>query len=341
MKDNRILCEDIRHLGSLPVWEKVSGKTLLITGATGMLGSYLALAANEANQKGGYGSKLLLMGRDSKKVKQLYDNIECQILLQDVREPLNIDEPIHYIMHTAGPVGPAVFENDPAEVISVNIEGTLSLLRYAVRHDCQSFAFASTHEIYGRVEGEQTESSMSGVIDTTNPRSSYILAKQTAENLLACFSKQYGLKTVSARFSRLYGPLMNLNSGLFVCDFLNDVLHSRPVHIRGELNLLRPLCYISDAAEAMLQILVSANARRAYNVQGDELSTIGDVAKKIALLGNSEVKCDKLETEQFPIRGHWLNTDKLKSLKWQQRIKLTDGLIRTYDYFRDSETKHE
>lgn len=333
MRDNRILSEDIKHLGRLPVWEKFSGKTLLITGATGMLGSYLALAANEANLYGGYEIKLLLLGRNSKKAKALFDNVKCKILLKDIREPLNIDEPIHYIMHTAGPVGPDIFESNPSEVISANVEGTFSLLRYAIQHDCQSFAFASTHEVYGKVEGEQIETSMSGVIDTANPRSSYVLAKQTVENILACFSKQYGLNTVSARLSRLYGPLMNLNSGLFVCNFLNDALHNRPIHVRGGLNLLRPLCYISDAAEAMLQMLGSANAGEAYNVQGDELSTIGDIANKISLFGNSEVKCDKPETEHYPISGHWLNTDKLKGMKWQQGVKLFDGLKRTYEYF--------
>jgi len=336
MRNSQILNEDIELLARLSLWEKLSGKTLLITGATGMLGAYLALAANEANRIGGYGIKLLLSGRNEVKVKSLFGGVECQFLLQDIREPLTIDEPIHYFLHTAGPVGPTVFENNPAEVISVNVEGTLSILRYAIQHDCQSFVFASTHEVYGQVEGEQTESSPCRVIELTNPRACYVLAKQTAENTVACFAKQYGLRSASARFSRLYGPLMNLRSGLFVSDFFCDVLENRSVRVLGGLNLLRPLCYIMDAAEAMLHTLVAANAGEAYNVQGDELPTIGEIAGIVSSFGDCGTEFCHPETEDYAKTGHWLNTDKIKSLGWQPRVTLSDGLRRTFSYFNEA-----
>lgn len=333
MIDSQILCEDIKLLGRLPLWENLSGKTLLITGATGMLGSYLALAANEANIVGGYEIKLLLIGRNSKKAKLLFDNIKCEILLQDIREPLKINAPVHFILHTAGPVGPNVFDDDPSDVISANVEGTFTLLRYAIEHDCQSIVCASTHEVYGKVDGEQTESSMTGIVDTTDPRSCYVLAKQTVENILACFSKKYGLKSASARFSRLYGPMMNLSSGLFVCDFIKDALQSRPIHVRGGQYLLRPLCYITDAAEAMLHILINANAGEAYNVQGEELPTIGEIAEMVSLVGGCSTQYNQPEKGEYPKNGHWLNTYKLKNLEWKQSVKLSDGLKRTYEYF--------
>ncbi|HHX23674.1 MAG TPA: NAD(P)-dependent oxidoreductase [Thermoanaerobacterales bacterium] len=333
MFDNQVLIDDIKMLGCHNLWQKLSGRTLLITGATGMLGSYLALAANEANIYGGYGIKLILLGRNSKKAKLLFDSINCKIISQDIREPLNINEPVHYIMHTAGPVGPKIFDNDPLDVISANVEGTFSLLRYAMQYECQSIAYASTHEVYGKVDGEQTEASMSGVVDTTNPRSSYVLAKQTTENILSCFSKQYGIKTSSARLSRLYGPLMNLSSGLFVCDFIKDAIQRKPVRVRGDLNLIRPLCYITDAAKAMLHILINAKMGEAYNVQGDELPTIGEIADLISSIGGCPVQENKPETREYQRSGHWLNTDKLRELKWQQDVKLFDGLKRTYEYF--------
>jgi nucleoside-diphosphate-sugar epimerase len=238
-------------------------------------------------------------------------------------------------LHTAGPVGPTVFENNPAEVISVNVEGTLSLLRYAIQHDCQSFVFASTHEVYGQAEGKQIESSPAGVIDPMNPRSCYVLAKQTAENCLTCYSKQYGLHYATARFSRLYGPLMNLDSGLFLCDFINDALVNCPVRVRGGQSLLRPLCYIADAAEAMLRMLVNDSAAGAYNVQGDELPTLGEIAHIVSSFSGSDTEFVHAETESCTRNGHWLDTDKLKSLGWQQNVTLHDGLHRTLDYFRE------
>lgn len=341
MKTCHIFDEDIEYLARLSLWKKLSGKTLMITGATGMLGSYLAFAANKANLIGGYGIRLVLSGRNSQKAKQLFDNIECRILLQDIREPLDVDGPLHYIIHTAGPVGPAVFEKNPLEVISVNVEGTMSLLRSAIQHDCLGVVFASTHEVYGKAEGEQKESSILGAVDPYDPRSSYILAKQTAENILACFSSTYGLKSASARLSRLYGPLMNMDSGLFICSFINDALHNMPVHVRGELNQLRPLCYIADAAEAMLRILLNADRGEAYNVQGKELPTIGDIALMVSEIGNCGVKFDKPETGNKPATGYWLNTDRIERLDWWQRTGLLEGLRRTMNFFAGSETENE
>lgn len=341
MRNSQILNEDIELLARLDLWEKLSGKTLLITGATGMLGSYLALAANEANRIRGYGIKLLLSGRNKIKANSLLNGVDCQFLFHDVREPLKIEEPIHYFLHTAGPVGPKVFESSPVEVISANVEGTLSLLRYAIQHNCQSFVFASTHEVYGQVEGEQTESSPCREIDLTNPRSCYVLAKQMVENTLVCFTKQYGLRSVSVRFSRLYGPLMNLHSGLFVCDFLSDVLQNRPVQVRGGLNLLRPLCYITDAAEAMLRTLATESDAEVYNVQGNELPTIGEIAGIVSSFGGRGTKFSHPETEDCTKSGHWLNTDKLKNIGWRQKVMLPDGLRRTFDYFSEVRVKHE
>jgi nucleoside-diphosphate-sugar epimerase len=320
-------------LAASPLWETLAGKTLLITGATGMLGAHLALAADSANRTGGYGIRLLLTGRNREKAAALFGGVECRFLFQDIREPLECDAPIHCMIHAAGPVGPAVFESSPDEVLSVNVEGTLSLLRYAVRNGCMGFVFASTHEVYGHAEGERTESSLPERIDPTEPRSCYILAKQAAENALACFHKKHGLRAMSARLSRLYGPLMNLAGGLFVCDFMNDAVNGNPVHVRGGLNLLRPLCHATDAAEAVLRILVLGEAGEAYNVQGDGLPRIGEIAEMIAAHKNLPVRADRPETKSLPPVGHWLNTDKLKGLGWEPRLAPADGLRRTLEYF--------
>ena len=101
MRNSQVLNDDISLLAKLSLWESLSGKTLLITGATGMLGAYLALAANEANRIGGYGIRLLLAGRNRKKAESLFNGVECRFLWQDIRNPLDINEPIHYVLHTA------------------------------------------------------------------------------------------------------------------------------------------------------------------------------------------------------------------------------------------------
>jgi len=335
------LQDDIHRISSCNRWIKFSGCTLLITGATGMLGAYIALAADMANRLYDYGIKLILLCRNEEKAQRLYAGINgCKFLFQDIRQPLSIRQPSHYIIHAAGPVGPTTFQMNPVDVLSANAIGTLSLLEYAVQNACEGFLLASTHEVYGRTEGEQYETMFSGLICPMDPRSSYILGKQTAENALACYHQQYGLRTLSARLSRLYGPMMNLDSGLFICDFIKDAMNNRPIRVRGGGHLLRPLCYIADAAEAMLRLLADGSSGQAYNVQGDERLTINEIASLLVEQNAKRYTIDRADTVFSSSAGHWLNTDRLKGLGWNQTTSLRDGLKRTIEFFNALHNQH-
>jgi len=325
--------KDIKKLASSNLWEKLSDQTMLVTGAAGMLGSHLALAADTANKNNNYGIKIIVLYRDIEKAKKLYKNADCEMISHDLIKPLEIKKPIDYIFHTAGPVGPAVFKNNPIDVLKTNTSGIFSVLECAVNNACKGIVFASTHEVYGNTQGEQFENTDFGPVNSMESRSCYILAKQTAENALACYYKQHDLPTFSARLSRLYGPEMNINSGLFICDFINDAIKNNFIHIKGALNLLRPLCYITDAAEAMLRILLLGNPGEAYNIQGDELPTIAEIADIIAKQTNCDIKADYPETRTQPLQGHWLNTSKLKETGWQQNTSLHEGLKKTLTYY--------
>lgn len=323
---NKILKEDIHEIASLDLWSNFKNSTILITGATGMVGAYLALSIYEANKVGSYNIRPILLGRNSDKAEQLFGSTK-DFYSQDIRSPLTIDEPVDFIIHTASPVGPTMFENQPVDVISVNVESTLSLLDYAVKHNCKRFLLASTHEIYGNVEGVQFETSALSLADSMKHRSCYILGKQVAENILASYSKQHGIHTMSARLSRLYGPLMNLESGLFVCDFMKNVLSDDPVNISGNPTLIRPLTYIKDSTIAMLTILAYGENSQAYNVQAEEIPTIFDIATSLS----SNVQVKKTDLLNLERSGHWLDAVKLKSLGWEQTVSLVDGLQRTLD----------
>lgn len=323
---NELDIKAIIELARLPLWKKLKHKTILITGATGMLGGYIALAAARANREYNYGINLVLMGRNKEKAKNLFKGIDVRFLFQDVRDPIDYDGMFHYIIHTAGPVGPNVFRENPLDVLSTNIEGTLSLLRHAKKYGCEGFVLASTHEVYGTSIGEKTETSPISMPDTMKSRTCYILAKQSAENALACFAAQNGIRVMSARLSRLYGPLMNINSGLFICDFLQQAMSTQHIRLHSGANVLRPLCHIQDAAAAMLYILLNGESINVYNVQGKELPTISEIAKLIAHKLETSVILDMPETASMTPEGQWLSTKKLEDIGWRQQVSLENGI---------------
>lgn len=335
MLTHPIIQQDMASLIDLPVWKKLSGKTMLITGATGMLGAYIAYAVLAANKAAEHNIRLILMGRNKEKASRLFAGLDVKWLFQDICDPLNIDEHIDYIIHTAGPVGPSIFNTAPLDVISANVIGTMKLLEGGRQCGCEAFVLASTHEVYGRAEGEQNEEGFGGAVDPMSPRSCYILAKQTAENVVACHARGPDLRPISARLSRLYGPLMNLDSGLFICDFIKDLKQGRSIHVKGNSNLIRPLCYISDAAKAMLFLLAYGEAGKAYNVQAEELSTIGEIADQLSILQGGRVIFAQQNNAHINL-GHWLNTNRLKALNWTQSVSLSEGLRRTLEYFLEA-----
>jgi nucleoside-diphosphate-sugar epimerase len=131
---------------------------------------------------------------------------------------------------------------------------------------------------------------------------------------------------MSARLGRIYGEHMNRESGLFVCDFINNALEHEPITVNGPLNLIRPLTHISDASSAALTILEHGEIANAYNIQSDEITTLGETAKLISKLSGSPLDIKKPETEFLEPTGHYMSCDKLMALGWNPTVKLRDGL---------------
>lgn len=312
---------------------ELENKTVLVTGASGGLGIQIILLLNELRKTQNVNICIYASFRDRNKAKVLFSGIDIIPLVQDIRNPLDCTVDFDYIFHCAGPVGPSVFNDKPEEVLTVNVTSTSEILDYAVRHKCQGLVFASTHEVYGEIPNKDYISEEDiGIIDTLSPRSCYAQGKRAAETLLACYHKKYGLRAMSARLCRFFGSYMNMDSGLFICDFINDAVLKRPVHIKGDASLMRPLCYSSDIANAMVYILLLGEEGCAYNVQGYEV-TIGEVANMVAELGRVPVKYDKPETTNHAAHGQSLNINKLQALGWTPAVGLEYGIQKVLEDF--------
>lgn len=124
--------EDLRRIlkADLP-WEELNGRTLLISGATGMIGSCLVDALMTRG-----GSRVIALGRSREKARGRFagwwDNGDFQFLQHDITAPLSLPEPVDYVIHLASATHPLAYATDPIGTIEANVAGTRNLLESAV-----------------------------------------------------------------------------------------------------------------------------------------------------------------------------------------------------------------
>ena len=212
---NHIIQEDIQRILDNEIhWEKLKGKTVLITGVSGMIGGYIARTMVTLNNERGFGMKLYGIVRNPEKLtNDLRDAIT--IIRQSVTESIPGDERFDYVIHTASPASPLIMKDDPVGTIAANVLGTWNTLQVAKSSDAEGYLFISSREIYGEPDENQsyfTENTY-GFVDPLDPRSCYPEGKKAAETMCVCFQKQYGLKTKAARLAHTFGPGMSIDDG--------------------------------------------------------------------------------------------------------------------------------
>ena len=314
---------EAERIGRDPLFRDAAGAKVLVTGATGMVGASLALAFLAADRIHNLGLTVYGLSRDMAKAKAYYEKTPLVALSRDVGATADALPPFDYIIHAASPVGPSLFASDPAGVVAANLRGTLNLLDKAVRDRSRRFLFISTHEVYGGGREVWREEDV-GVIDFLSVRSCYPESKRAGENACVCFHAQHDLHTGVARLSRMIGPNMNLDSGLFVCDFLKDGLAGRPVTVTGDGSLSRPLLPAVEAVAGIVRILFSGKPGGVYNVSPDvdDAPSIRDVAEYVAALAGTRAAL----SSEGPGGGARQDNAKLRALGWRPGMSWRDGL---------------
>ena len=209
---NRVLKQDIDMIiqGNI-LWEKLKGKTVLITGASGMIGSYMLYTLTTLNDEYNYGIKIIAMLRNPNKLPlEVREREDVILSVQDVTAKIEIESAVDYIIHAASPASPLIMQNHPVETIAANTLGTFNTLTLAKEKNAKGYMFISSREIYGQpYEGQEFfYEDTYGFVDQLNPRSCYSEGKKAAETMCVSFHAEYGLNTKIARLAHTYGPGM-------------------------------------------------------------------------------------------------------------------------------------
>lgn len=350
-----IIREDLEELFHRKIdYMRFDGKTVLITGAYGMLASYLVYMLAFLNEKGLHVRVLALVrSKDKFNLKFGEDftkRYPVEVIESDLHQPIEITEPIHFIIHAASMASPDKYVKYPVEVIEPNMIGTYHLLSLAKQKNTEGFLLFSTGDVYGEVDiPERITEETNGRLNPLDPHSCYGESKRMAEALCCAFYREYGVPTVSARISHTYGPTMDTEHDPRVfASMLKCALDGTDIIMQSDGSAYRAFCYLADATAAFITLLLKGTPGEAYNVSNtDEFMSIRTFAEIVAGL-RDDAKCkvvcrerpkDDNYLENHINRGNLLINDKLRELGWSAKYTTREGMMRTLTYLRNARRK--
>jgi len=326
---------------SLP-WDLLEGCNVLVTGATGLIGSCVTEILLQHNGH----FHVYAAGRNEQRARQRFarywDDERFHFVNFDVMNPLQGDTLYHYIIHTASGADPRSFNNWPVEVMKANLLGVMNLMDYGRAHDLKRLLFVSSGEVYGQSKTAHFVETDSGYVDCATPRACYPSAKRAAETLCVCYQHEYAVDTVIARLCHTYGPGFTESDNRVYAQFIRNVLRGEDIVMKSEGKPYRSWCYVVDAASALLHILLKGNSGEAYNV-ADESSniTIRELAEMTAELAGRKVVIelppDAARQNETKITRAVFDTTKLQGLGWHVEGCMKDKLRRTIEAVSERE----
>ena len=319
--------------------ESLSRRSILITGATGTIGSFLTDMLVRYAEIYSTGSSIYAAGRNMERLQDQYGLCAgVTILPYDANKPIDFDKQIDYIIHAAGNAYPAAFNGNPVETIMGNLTGTYNLLEYGRTHGSRRVLYVSSGEVYGQGDLllEEFDESYAGFIDIVSPRSGYPSSKRAAENLCACYSSQFGLETVISRPCHTYVPQITPNDNRASVQFMRNALKGEDIVMKSPGSQLRSYNYVADCASAILTVLINGRSGEAYNIANPQIRlTIAEVANVIAKTAGKKVifaNADATDiANRTPISRQVLSSNKLEGLGWRGAYTIEQGIKHTME----------
>lgn len=341
-----IITEDIFNIlsSTLVDWEQFTHRRILITGITGLIGSYLFETLSELAIGQNF-TKIEIFGlarngaAAKKRFAHLLKHSFIHLVVHDITAPPPALPNFDFIIHAASEASPKYFLNDPIGTIQANVFGTQQLLEIS-RHAGSRFLFLSSGTVYGHtIDTKQATTEIDfGPYDPLDSRACYAESKRMAETLCANYFQQFGVETVIARISHTYGPGVELDDGRVFGDFVADAVAARNIRVTGRGDDSRPFLYVADATLALLLLLQKGRGGNAYNLGAEEEITISELAELIATLSGLQTTFaqtgDSDHSPSTAVRssGHFA-IEKIKALGWQPLTDPRTGFSRTLAYY--------
>ena len=325
--NNLELKEDVQLFAEhFELREQLRGKTFLITGATGLIGSVMIKCLLGLNQRDNLGIRILAVVRDLDKAQKVfteeYDAIEfLQLPLTGITTE-SVGAPVDFIVHLASPTASKFFVEHPVETLTTSIDGTHAILEYAKAAKIEAMVFASSLEVYGSNETDDPITEVfQGYLNPTEVRSSYNMGKRAAECLCHAYAKEYGAPVKIARLTQTTGAGIADNDNRVIVQFARLASKGKDIilHTTGEAS--RPYIYTIDAVSALFYIMLKGVSGEAYNAANeDTYISAREMADylKVNFAPKIGVRVEPTDGMGYaPFTKLRLSTDKLKDLGWK------------------------
>lgn len=314
MSYNPIIEADLKAIIAAPLpWEQFRDKTVLVTGASGMIAAYMVETLLYLNQN----TRVIALVRNRKRAEERFATYEWEhnfrISTQDVNYPLTLAGKVDTIIHAGSHASRGKYETDPTGTLAPNVIGTYNLLELA-REKGASFLFFSSDIAAQRLGA---------------PWAYYAESKYMGEVICAAFRQQYGMDTHIIRAAHTYGPGLQFDGRVYA-EFVKSILEGFPLIVNGDGSTEKPFCYLADAVAGYFTALLKGD-HEPYNVGSDQRTSIRALAEKLAEMYQLPVEYTAPDPTQRETKP--LDLSRIRALGWEPTTSIEAGFKRTVDYY--------
>ena len=321
-------------------WNEFQNKTILVTGATGLIGSkiiesFLLIKKNIT---------ILALARNKERLENMFKNeIEQQRVIpiyQDITQAINYEGAVDFIIHTACGTASKGFIETPVETINTIINGTQNILKFAQLKQVKSIVHLSSMEVYGETDFSREtplKEEDLGYINILNTRSSYSEGKRLAETLCVAFASEYNIPVKIARLVQIIAANADPLDPRIVTYIANCAVNKTPITLQSTGASARNFCYITDCITGILTILLKGENGHSYNVANkNAFTSIKELAELITQKYTLEKTIFNIDTTgKYPAPSKlFVDTTQLEKLDWSAQINLETMFERVIESFK-------